>query len=183
MRREHKAVAAVWIAVAVTLMASQTPHAAEPLSIRIYDSVYATRSGAATLTSARAVADAILAEGGVDTVMWRDCSTGCADPVQRRELIVRIVRAPAGTATGSLGYAVIDLRIGVGTLATIYGDRVGLVAARTGVVESTLLGRAIAHEIGHLLGTSQHATAGLMRAQWTDRELQNNIAADWTLRK
>jgi hypothetical protein len=179
MRRKQKAVAAAWIAAAVTLTASQAPHAAEPLSIRIYDSLYTAHRGAVTLTSARAVAGAILAEGGVDTVMWRDCSTGCADPVQDRELIVRIVRAPAGTAIGSLGCAVIDLRTGVGTLATIYGDRVGLLAARTGVVESTLLGRVIAHEIGHLLGTSQHAAAGLMRAQWTDRELQNNIAADW----
>jgi hypothetical protein len=98
-------------------------------------------------------------------------------------LIVRIVPAPAATAAGSLGCAVIDLRTGAGTLATIYGDRVSLVAARTGVVEATLLGRAIAHEIGHLLlGTPQHAASGLMRAQWSDRELRNNLAADWTFR-
>jgi hypothetical protein len=178
MRRHQKAVAAAWIAAAITLTASQTTRAAEPLSIRIYDSLH---SGAATLASARAVAAAILAEGGVSAVTWRDCSVGCAEPVQDRELLVRIVRAPADGSTGSLGCAVIDLRRGAGTLATIYGDRVRLVAARTGVVEATLLGRAIAHEIGHLLlGTSQHATSGLMRAEWSDRELRNNLAADWT---
>jgi len=58
---------------------------------------------------------------------------------------------------------------------------VTLVAGRTGVDEATLLGRAVAHEIGHLLlGTSQHADAGLMRAHWSDRELQQGSEADWT---
>jgi len=177
MRSHQKAVVAAWIAAAITLTTSQTTGAAEPRSIRIYDGLH---NRAATLGSARAVAGAILAEGGVATVTWRDCSTGCPDPIQGRELLVRIVRAPAGISAGSLGCAVIDLRTGAGTLATIYGDRVILVAARTGVAEATLLGRAIAHEIGHLLlGTSRHATSGLMRARWSDRELRNNVAADW----
>jgi hypothetical protein len=184
MRRHRKTVVAAWIAAVLTLTASQTTRAAEPLSIRIYDTLH---NSAATLASARAVAGAILAAGGVDTVTWRDCSTGCADPVnpaRGRELLVRIVRAPAGVQAGSLGCAVIDLKIGAGTLATIYGDRVSLVAARAGVAEATLLGRAMAHEIGHLLlGTSRHTTAGLMRAQWSDRELRNNAAGDWTLGK
>jgi hypothetical protein len=180
MRSHQKAAVAAWIAAAITLTAGQTTRAAEPLSIRIYDSL---RNSAATLASARAVAGAILAGGGAGAVTWRDCSSGCADPVRGRELLVRIMRAPAGVPAGSLGCAVVDLRTGAGTLATVYGDRVRVVAARTGVVEGTLLGRAIAHEIGHLLqGTSQHATSGLMRAQWSDRELRNNLAADWTFR-
>ena len=181
MRSHQKAVVAAWIAAAITLTASQTTSAAEPLSIRIYDSLH---HSAATLLSARAVAGAILAEGGVPAVSWRDCSSGCTDPVRDRELLVRIMGAPAGVPAGSLGCAVIDLRTGAGTLATIYGDRVRVVAARTGVVAATLLGRAFAHEIGHLLlGTSRHTTAGLMRALWSDRELRNNVAADWAFGK
>ena len=180
MRSHHNAVVAAWIAAAITLTATETTGAAEPLSIRIYDSLH---NRAVTLASARAVAGAILTDGGVPAVSWRDCSSGCADPVRGRELLVRIMRAPAGVPAGSLGCAVVDLRTGAGTLATIYGDRVRGVAARTGVAEATLLGRAIAHEIGHLLlGTSQHAASGLMRAQWSDRELRNNLAADWTFR-
>jgi hypothetical protein len=45
-----------------------------------------------------------------------------------------------------------------------------------------LLGRAIAHEIGHLLlGTASHACAGLMRARWLTGELQRDWPLDWVL--
>ena len=43
-----------------------------------------------------------------------------------------------------------------------------------------LLGRAIAHEIGHLLlDTNQHASTGLMRATWSRSELRRDKPADW----
>jgi len=48
--------------------------------------------------------------------------------------------------------------------------------------EGELLGRAMAHEVGHLLlGTREHAAAGLMRGKWTSRELKTNRGADWQL--
>ena len=63
----------------------------------------------------------------------------------------------------------------------MYADRINVLASRTGVNAATLLGRAVAHEIGHLLlGTARHSAAGLMRARWSDRELGREVAADWT---
>jgi hypothetical protein len=45
---------------------------------------------------------------------------------------------------------------------------------------AVLLGRTVAHEIGHLLiGTNRHAASGLMRARWSREELQRNHPADW----
>ena len=43
-----------------------------------------------------------------------------------------------------------------------------------------LLGRALAHEIGHLLlGTTPHASTGLMRALWSTATLKRDNADDW----
>jgi hypothetical protein len=57
--------------------------------------------------------------------------------------------------------------------------------ARVGGVDGAiLLARAIAHEIGHLLmGTTQHASNGLMRAVWSQAELRRKAAADWEFSK
>lgn len=41
-------------------------------------------------------------------------------------------------------------------------------------------GRAIAHELGHiLLGTAKHSALGLMRAKWTEHELRRGLPIDW----
>jgi hypothetical protein len=43
-----------------------------------------------------------------------------------------------------------------------------------------VLGRAIAHEIGHLLlGTNGHAPTGLMREIWSRETLQRGRTHDW----
>jgi hypothetical protein len=54
------------------------------------------------------------------------------------------------------------------------------VAASAGVDAPRLLGRAIAHELGHLLlGRTQHSESGIMRAAWSRQELQRNEVVDW----
>ena len=113
--------------------------------------------------------------------MWRECSAGCDDAPGPRGMIVRVVGAPESAAPGMLGCSVVDVQQGAGTLATLYADRIESLANRTRVDPGTLLGRAVAHEIGHLLlGTSSHSRAGLMRAGWSDREIQRDVTADWT---
>lgn len=65
-------------------------------------------------------------------------------------------------------------------LATIYLDRVARVAATAGVDTGILLGRAIAHDIGHLLlGSLRHGDAGLMQALWSRQMLERNTPDDW----
>ena len=74
----------------------------------------------------------------------------------------------------------IDSERGVGTLATVFVDRVLWFAAKAEVDPGLVLGRAVAHEIGHLvLGTTRHTITGLMRAVWSREELKRNRPADW----
>jgi len=57
-----------------------------------------------------------------------------------------------------------------GTLATVFTDRIRSLAAEIKMADGELLGRAIAHEIGHLLlGTTHHSSTGLMRGHWSSR--------------
>ena len=67
-----------------------------------------------------------------------------------------------------------------GVLMTIDVFPVRAVAERTATAVSTLLGRAIAHEIGHLLlGSAEHPRVGLMRALWSHEELRGLKPAHW----
>jgi hypothetical protein len=52
-------------------------------------------------------------------------------------------------------------------MATVLIQRVITTAARSGQDVATLLGRVMAHEVGHLvLGSNEHGRTGLMRATW-----------------
>ena len=99
---------------------------------------------------------------------------------------VLIVAAPPTSEPGSLGFSYVDVERRSGTLATVFADRVNALAAIAGghLVDSggQLLGRAMAHEIGHLLlGTTHHADRGLMRGRWTTIDLRKNQPWDWAL--
>ena len=177
MHKHLRGLATGLVSVAAMLATSRESPAAERLVVRTYNTFGVT---AGEMTNAHAVAKVILQDAGLQAV-WRDCCEGCADALGPAEVLVRIVAAPETTVAESLGCAVIDLERGAGTLATVYADRINVLAFRTGVNPATLLGRAIAHEIGHLLlGTVRHSAAGLMRARWSDRELERHVAGDWT---
>ena len=146
------------------------------LVVRIYD---AYGVPADELAAARAVVENILKDAGV-AVTWPQCP--CDTRVGATELVVRIAAAPQATGATSLGFSYVDVDRKAGTLATVFADRVRTLASRAGVDESELLGRAIAHEVGHLLlGTHDHDRDGLMRGEWTTIELARHRPWDWTL--
>jgi hypothetical protein len=81
-----------------------------------------------------------------------------------------------------LGEAFIDTRERTGVLATVFVDRVEWIAGLSETDAALLLGRAIAHEIGHLLlGTNAHSVSGLMRAQWTPADIRRHASTEWEL--
>jgi hypothetical protein len=157
-----------------------------PLTLRVYD-IYSVSHR--QLDTARSITRKILGNAGFDAT-WRPCSraegsrswSDCKDPIQRSELIVRIVAAPIGSdaSNGSLGYSVVDPQARMGTFATVFGDRVKVLADAAGLEPGTVLGRAIAHELGHLLmGNTGHGAEGLMQGTWSVVALKRNPMWQW----
>jgi hypothetical protein len=148
-----------------------------PLVVRLYDSAGVS---ARALERARDTAGITLAAVGIEPI-WRPChATGCITKPKPHEVEIRIVMATPFSERGALGFAAIDVEQRAGTLATIYVDRIDALAVASGIDRGTLLGRALAHEIGHLiLGTPDHAERGLMRATWTAIDLRRDRPFDW----
>ncbi len=159
------------------LMFVATLTARAPLVVRTYDAVgVPPRAMALALTRARVT----LAAVGIEPI-WRPCrANGCVARPKPHEVEVRFVRATRLSARDSLGSAVVDVAEHGGTLATVYVDRVDALAAGADTDDGVLLGLAVAHEIGHLLlGTADHAPAGLMRATWKADEIRRRAPGDW----
>jgi hypothetical protein len=151
------------------------------LVVRIYDSVGVSP---AELDRARASAGAILASVGIEPI-WRPCHvSACTGPVKPHEIAIRVVRSGPESAKHSLGFSLIDVPRHAGSLGTIYEDRVRDLAAQAGVDDGELFGRAMAHEIGHMLiGAPTHSRFGLMRAVWATGELRRGLPSDWLFSK
>jgi len=155
--------------------------------VRVYDM---TVMPAADQTAALHEATGVLAAAGID-ITWLECGpnnsamrpSACNLPGGFRQLAVRLLRLPGEpTMHGEfpMGYSLIDMRAAAGALATIYVDRVAWLSARANADMRLVLGRAMAHEIGHLLlGANEHSAAGLMRAVWLRAELQRDDPSDW----
>lgn len=146
---------------------------------------------ASDLDTSRRIAGAILGQAGVSAA-WLACPAGteawlpkppCTKAPRPHEVLVRFASSDRvrGVDDGVLGNALVDAGAGAGSLATLYIDRIDAIAARAGVAVGVVLGRAMAHEIGHLLlGHSRHRDRGLMRAYWSEMVLRSGFAGDWT---
>jgi hypothetical protein len=170
--------------IALTLISSislSRTSAAQQLSNSIVVRSYDTAGiPADTIEPAHVIVAELLDQAGISAT-WRDCRTPdgpmsrsqdrCDDVLSVRELVVRIVAAPRTISNSeTLGYSHVDVRMRMGTLATVFADRVRDLARELHVSEGTLLGRAMTHEVGHLLlGTLEHSDSGLMREHWSSR--------------
>ena len=152
------------------------------ITVRVYQTV-----GLTPTLEQRALegAAAALRPASVE-VHWRICTGPNRSPVcdlrpDPSELSLRIVPEgfPRWNASITLGTAFVAPRVG-GVLATVYFDHVERLARETRTDVAVLLGRAAAHELGHLLmRTSAHPSCGLMRPNWTQEELRRNRPPDW----
>jgi hypothetical protein len=168
---------------------------------RVVVRVYETGIGDLALRTAAIHTAASIVEMAGVIVEWYDCTDNgrrpvCQDARRSGNFIARIMpaltpgaplRKPSVEALGAqsereppLGFAVVDPDTHAGKMATVFHDQVEAVARRTGVARSELLGRALAHEVGHLLlGVRGHSRTGIMRAVWTDDELTRDRPDDW----
>lgn len=156
------------------------------LLVRVYDTAGVPE---ADRRRAFARANEILARVELDAA-WLECPAGglrapstCADPPGPGELVLRVVRSTAAADERhphALGYSLVDTRSGAGTLATVFIDRVDRLARHARGDRAAILGRAMAHEIGHLvLGHTRHSPSGLMREHWTVEEVRRDRPEDW----
>ena len=155
------------------------------VAIRSYN--YAAVS-AEHFASARSEAAHIFGRAGI-SLEWIECrvpgseGASCTEPLLAgRDLMLRLVdRTPArGDRIVALGESMLDREQRGGVLMTIDVFPVRTVAGRSFTAIPTLLGRAIAHEIGHLLlGSADHPRSGLMRALWSHDELRGVKPAEW----
>lgn len=178
-------------AILVTLPAHVRAETNEPrLVVRTYNNYKIPER---ILEAARQSAGAIFRGAGIQ-VTWVDCWFGnrealdaarCRQPLASQEIVLRLQNAPRQPNTDHLwmGFSVVNLGSGSPFLATVFADRVASVAQATQIGFPSLLGRVIAHEIGHLLlDRSGHAENGLMRAHWSRSDLQQKRSTDWVFR-
>jgi hypothetical protein len=168
---------------AIQVVGAEAPHI--PVIIRVSNNFGLPRH---QMKTARNTALAIFRHSDIEAE-WRECPvgrnewlvpTGCTDPLKPTEVVVRIIATPSSKQSPDhvLGFSYINKVGETPVLATVFADAVARIAARTYVEPGTLLGRALAHEVGHLLlGTADHTTTGLMRANWTGTQLQR---LDWS---
>ncbi|MCM3880073.1 MAG: hypothetical protein ND807_08200 [Vicinamibacterales bacterium] len=150
------------------------------------------------LARARATADRVFQQAGI-SLQWIDCwvpdrpssivdrrSSGCNEPLRDgSEFVLRLMSSdrpvpPASTTRLAMGSSLIDHDSGSGALTTVDPALVTAIARSASAEYSTLLGRAMAHELGHLLlGHAHHSTNGLMRAIWSQDEIRGIRPAGW----
>jgi hypothetical protein len=91
----------------------------------------------------------------------------------RDYLVVKILRGfPDACLPGALGFSLPEARFG--SHAMIFFNRIERVSASADIDPATMLGHAMAHEIGHvLLGSTEHSPSGIMKARWGLSDYQN----------
>jgi hypothetical protein len=157
----------------------------DSILVRVYDNAGVQ---SADLTEALKHSYEILRRAEV-TVDWVQCPAHrvgqvpaiCDTPPGHSEMVVRLVQgAEKDRDRRPLGQPLLDPQTGKGVFATVFMNRVDRLAEVAQYSRNTVLGRAIAHEIGHLiLGSNSHSETGLMREVWTVEQLVKNRAQDW----
>lgn len=151
------------------------------ITLRVYDYARANRP---TILAAEGEATKIFAHAGV-VARWVDCPTShdewdnyphCRSAWQVNDYVLRVMpKAMAGLLEKSpdtLG-STLDCDVGSTCMASVFYDRVMSLAGNAHAPAPVLLGRVMAHEIGHLLlGENSHSSTGIMRANWSDREFR-----------
>ena len=150
------------------------------ITIRIHNYAQVKSS---VLLNAERTTDDILQEAGVE-VVWIECSTGsipakepaCETPMGPTDLMLNLLPRSMSERfhlrIDAFGVALEDAERGLGSNAWIFCDLVKEAATQRQLTQSVLLGTVIAHELGHLLlSTNSHSAFGLMRANWSGKEL------------
>jgi hypothetical protein len=158
-------------------------HVMATVTLRVYD--YA-RENPSALLAAEGEATRILAQAGVNA-RWTDCPTSpaelksypnCQPHWQVNDYVLDVIPesmvASLGRSQEAFGTTP-ECSVGPYCTAIVFYDRARTMANGQTAAAPVLLGRAMAHEIGHLLlGANSHSPSGIMSASWSARELRLN---------
>jgi len=149
------------------------------ITLRVYDYAHLNPS---TLSDAEGEATRILAQADVDTrwVLWSgppadgDYSPNRQSACQANSYILQIMPkamvAALEESPDSLGFTLL-YNTGESVMASVFYDRISKLSSGPRAATPVLLGRVMAHEIGHLLlGAKAHSPSGIMRAHWSDHD-------------
>ncbi len=156
--------------------------ATEELKIEVHIYNYSGVTGQ-RVTRAEQEAARIFEHAGIATT-WLDCpltaaeakrNNFCAVPDAPMRLTLRLLSnsmADSLGITGDIfGSALQPANGGYGVVANVYADRISGLTHEDRAI-GAILGRVVAHELGHLLlGKNAHAAAGIMRATWRPQDL------------
>jgi hypothetical protein len=166
---------------------SDTPKGTMAMTLKVRDYSHLNRS---ILLGAEQEATGILAQAGV-SARWTDCPTSpgdlasfpnCQPPWQVNDYVMNVMpdsmAALLGKSDDALGLAT-ECGMGPSCTASVFFDRVSKLAGGDRAPAQVLLGRAMAHEIGHLLlGANSHSPTGIMRGHWAPREFRLDARLD-----
>ena len=179
-----------WIAGTSAALLSVNTAQAHPapydMVVRIYNIARLPRGD---IAAAQRAAEKIFRRAGIE-LRWRACpgvddGAGIADDVcmerlQPREMIGRLVTGGHVPSGQVFGQALVIDGTHTSTMATVFADRISMTASRLSIDRATLLGRTLAHELGHLLlGSNSHASYGLMRGMWSDAVMRSDTGCEW----
>ncbi len=168
------------VMLAVNVAAAQDAGGPAALTVRVH---VLDRAAVAPRdwTSAERVVAAIYQKAGLATVWDHDSlQIPAADRLVDVTVIVVTGRA-SQTAAASFGVAIDALAFvpgaagNQGRLVYVFDDRVAALSSHSGIPYSALLGRVLAHEVGHvLLPFNSHSLTGIMResVDATSRQLE-----------
>lgn len=159
------------------------------LTVRVYNHAHVT---AAELTRAEDEAARILRRAGIE-IAWMDCPLSeaevetypaCKRPPGPTDLFLKIVpRSMAqryGFSPTAMGFALLSSKGNGGSETFVFHHWVERLAELQQASRPTILGHAMAHEIGHLLlGTNSHFPIGIMRADWSRKDLRSASRGDF----
>jgi hypothetical protein len=158
---------------------AQPPETELKIEIHIYN--YSSISDE-TLARAEQETARVFQHMGVGAT-WRVCpltsqeavhNKACVLPDAPTRLVLRLLSNSMADSFGGggdiFGSALLPANEGFGVVANVYADRTRELADRREF--EVILGRVIAHELGHLLlGKNAHSAAGIMHGRWRAQDL------------
>jgi hypothetical protein len=146
------------------------------VTISVFNDAFVSQKA---LRGAEDVASRVFASADVQ-IEWMNCGRAsetaeeqqaCAATAFPEHLHIRIIQRSLMQNAPTLGLSYLD-KDGSGCQAEVFYQAVAEVVAQSEVNVATILGNAMAHEVGHLLlGTNSHSAEGIMRAHWNPPDL------------